>query len=276
MHTLFVELYETLATQIDDNRNNTHSLKDTKDYKWEWNKEDVKHELAKILNSEPSELEPLFSRLAKCAAIPGMYYSAYVFDVTKDRNFTDIYEFLNGSEGFFTGISFLVEFYYGDSILEESVYVRLSDFGEYYIYDMKPYNKKVYKNNSSKIEDTSKYGIFKKEHPEEAAYIEKWRKSDKDLGLELEKWGDMLWLGRHLHLKLKGDISKIDPDVWKKALESEETVIDKWKDDEDFRKYMLYNSPLPDEKYGDTNWKEISCNVGALTYLLEGEWDLSS
>ena len=270
MHKLFIKLYEDLCRQIDDNRNNTHNLKEKDE--WNWTKEECKIEIAKILNSDPDKLEPLFSRLAKCEAIETFHYDAHVFDETTDKIFTDVWEFLNGAcESGFSGLSFLVQFEDGDESLNESVYIRVSQCGEYYIYDFKPYIIADYSKNDNKIKDTSKYGIFKDTHPGWAEYIEKWKKSEKNLSEELSKWEDMLWLGRSLALSdnyeepQRTEVKKI-----------ENNVITKLKDDPDFRKYMFDNDCGLDERWGDTNWKEISCNVGALRYLLYGEWDLSS
>ena len=128
MHKLFIKLYEDLCRQIDDNRNNTHNLKEKDE--WNWTKEECKIEIAKILNSDPDKLEPLFSRLAKCEAIETFHYDAHVFDETTDKIFTDVWEFLNGAcESGFSGLSFLVQFEDGDESLNESVYIRVSLLG---------------------------------------------------------------------------------------------------------------------------------------------------
>lgn len=121
-----------MCRQIDDNRNNTHNLKEKDE--WNWTKEDCKIGIAKILNSDPDKLEPLFSRLAKCEAIETMHYDVHVFDETTDDIFPNICEFHNGTgDSEFSWLSFLVEFYDGDEILNESVYVRVSENYEYII-----------------------------------------------------------------------------------------------------------------------------------------------
>ena len=49
MHKLFIKLYEDLCRQIDDNRNNTHNLKEKDE--WNWTKEECKIEIiAEIIN----------------------------------------------------------------------------------------------------------------------------------------------------------------------------------------------------------------------------------
>lgn len=270
MHKLFIDLYENLCRQIDDNRNNTHNIKEKDE--WGWSKEDCKIEIAKVLNSEPEKLEPLFSRLAKCEAIETMHYDAHVFDETTDKIFTDIWEYHNGAcESGFSGLSFLVQFENGNTTLNESVYVRISDCGEYYLYDFKPCSIIDYKENNDDIIDTSEYGIFKRVHPNWAEYIEKWKKSNKNLSEELSKWEKMLWLGRSLAYS-----DDYEEPLRTRVKEIEKDVLIKYKDDPDFKRYMFDDDSEPDEEWGDTNWKEISCNVGALRYLLYGEWDLSS
>ena len=270
MHKLFIKLYEDLCRQIDSNINNTHNLKE--ENKWEWTKDDCKTEIAKILNSDPDMLEPLFSRLAKCEAIETMHYEAHVFDETTDKIFTDIWEFLNGAQANgFSGLSFLVEFEDGTESLDESVYVRVSDGGIYYMYDFKPCITADYAKNSDKVKDTSKYGKFKNAHPDLAKYIEKWKKSNKNLSEELSKWENMLWLGRSLAIS-----DNLEETKRTEVKEIEKNVITKLKDDPDFQKYMLNNDAKSDEELGYNRWEEIRCNVGALRYLLWGEWNLDS
>lgn len=271
MHKLFIELYERLSRQIDNNRNNTHNIKD-EGSKYDWTKKDCKIEIAKVLNSNPEKLEPLFSRLAKCAAIETMQYDAHVFDETTDKNFTSIWEYLNGPvENGFSGLSFLVEFNDGCEPLDESVYIRITEDGAYYIFDFKPRAIVDYSKNNSNVKDTSKYGKFKAEHPDLAEYVEKWKMSSKNLEEELSKWADMLWLGRSL-----AHSDNYEEPTRTAAKKAEIEVINKWKDDKDFKKYMYDDGREPDDEWGDNHWKEISCNVGALRYLLYGEWDLSS
>lgn len=112
-------------------------------------------------------------------------------------------------------------------------------------------------------------------------YVKKWKHlSKKELDREETKWSDFLWLGRHLYLKFQtttfeddfksGDQTRID--IAKGAMECEEKVIAKYKDDPDFIRYMVDTK----SENGDEEWKEITNNVGALRYLLWGEWDLSS
>ena len=103
-------------------------------------------------------------------------------------------------------------------------------------------------------------------------YIEKWKDSNKDLNEELKKWADMLWLGRSLSL-----IEHSDKRTRNKVIKIQKQVVNKWKNDPDFNKYMYSDNDIqPDKEYGDSYWAEISCNVGALRYLLNGEWNTDS
>ena len=103
-------------------------------------------------------------------------------------------------------------------------------------------------------------------------YIEKWKDSNKDLNEELKKWADMLWLGRSLSL-----IEYYDKETRDGVIKAQNQVINKWNDDSDFNKYMYSGNDIHlDEEYGDSHWAEISCNVGALRYLLNGEWNTDS
>lgn len=103
-------------------------------------------------------------------------------------------------------------------------------------------------------------------------YIEKWKNSDKDLKKELTKWGDMLWLGRSLSL-----VKYYDKETQKRVIKEHNEIIEKYMKDPDFKKYMFDGDDIKEDKqYGDSHWAEISCNVGALRYLLSGEWNTDS
>lgn len=103
-------------------------------------------------------------------------------------------------------------------------------------------------------------------------YIEKWENSDKDLKKELTKWEDMLWLGRSLALS-----DYYDKKTLKQVAKICDNIISKYKKDPDFQKYMYSGDDMKeDDQYGDSYWAEISCNVGALRYLLNGEWNTDS
>lgn len=272
MDTLFIDFYNNAADQIDSNLNHTHDFTDESDV-WVMSKDDCKREIVKMLNSDPEDLEPLYSRLAKCKASIPRHYMVHVFDGEHDENHFNIGEYLNGKEeNGFSGLSILVEFEEGDQELNESVYIRFTDYGEFCIYDLKPCHRVSYEKNSDKIEDTSSWGEFKKNNPREAEYVIKWQNSNKDLDYELEKWSDMLWLGRSLAFH-----DSYPEEQRKGVLEIERKVIEKYKDDPDFQKYMYdTESGTPDEEYGDSKWTEINLNTGALRYLCYGEFDLDS
>lgn len=112
-------------------------------------------------------------------------------------------------------------------------------------------------------------------------YIEYWigmSKGDKEYikGQE-DKWSDFLWLGRHLYLKETGKLYDSPSDIINGALKGEKKVMDTYKDDPDFIKYMTNKiPPVPDEEYGDDHWREVCMNVGALRWILSGEWNLDS
>lgn len=275
MDTLFIELYECLANQIDSNRNDTHRIPEEKEWDDELNKDDCKYHIRQILNSDPEYLEPLYSRMAKCKAIKSRKFDAHVFDGDRDYLATSVWECLNGPcEAGYLGLAFLITFEEDGHDLDESVYIRATENGTFKVYDLKPYREEEYEENSDTTDDTSSWGEFKKENPRAASYIEKWEKSDKDLGKELTKWEKMLWLGRSLAMH-----DSYPEPTKAEVIKLEQKVIEEYKDDPDFQKYMYINGrgiTEYDEEYGDKSWAEINCNVGALRYLLWGEWDLDS
>ena len=117
-------------------------------------------------------------------------------------------------------------------------------------------------------------------------YVSKWiNEADKYkskqrqnfLAQECERWSDWLWLGRHYHNKKTGVFNDTNIDIAKQAYEEAEKLENKYKDDPDFIEYMCERKTAkPDEEFGDTCWREISMNVGALRWLLTGEWFLDS
>ena len=110
----------------------------------------------------------------------------------------------------------------------------------------------------------------KKITKEQKEYLKKWDEfSDEDINNQLDKWSDFLWLGRHLYLK---SIEKVNIKDHKEAFEYEEEIINRYKNDIDFLRCMVF----PQSENGDEEWEEILNNVGSLTYLSYGKWDLSS
>ena len=112
---------------------------------------------------------------------------------------------------------------------------------------------------------------------EQKKYLKKWDGlSKEDLIKEEEKWGEFLWLGRHLYLKHEtpvfenyfksGDEEKIK--IAKDAFEAEERIVNKYENDPDFIRCMI----IPESENGDKEWNEITNNVGSLRYLTCGDW----
>lgn len=98
-------------------------------------------------------------------------------------------------------------------------------------------------------------------------YITKWKDSGKDLEKEEKKWGDFLWLGRSLAIH-----QMIDPEILDEVIKIEQKMIKKYANDPDFLKYMVADTNN-DVAYA---WREINYNVGALRYILFGDWNLDS
>ena len=98
-------------------------------------------------------------------------------------------------------------------------------------------------------------------------YVTKWKYSGKDLKKEEKKWGDFLWLGRSLAIH-----QMIDPGILDEVIKIEQEMIEKYADDPEFLKYMVADS----DEYVAGGWREINNNVGALRYILFGDWNLDS
>lgn len=114
---------------------------------------------------------------------------------------------------------------------------------------------------------------------EQKSYVNKWNHLSKDeLIKEETKWGDFLWFGRHLALKStflgqylsSGEENKIK--IAKQAAREEANVICTYGDNPDFIRCFI--NPLSPN--GDKEWKEVTNNVGALRYLISGDWDTDS
>lgn len=114
---------------------------------------------------------------------------------------------------------------------------------------------------------------------EQKNYVSKWNHlSTEELIKEEKKWSDFLWFGRHLAIKptflgqylSSGDADKIK--IAKGAAKDEANIICTYGDDPDFIRCMIN----PESDHGDKEWEEITNNVGALRYLLSGDWDTDS
>ena len=117
-------------------------------------------------------------------------------------------------------------------------------------------------------------------------YIIKWR--DKAYGKskkkqkefwdkELARWEAWLWLGRHYWSRENHVFDDTPGDIVKQAYIEAEKIEKEYENDPEFIEYMCERKTAEsDEEFGDTCWREISMNVGALRWLLCGDWFLDS
>lgn len=104
----------------------------------------------------------------------------------------------------------------------------------------------------------------------------------KILQSEARKWGDFLWLGRHLYLlvysryfdKEKDKMTETEAEIQEKVLQSGEEIIKKYTSDHDYDFLRCFDATV--SKNGDKEWEHICNNVGTLREFLWGEWNLDS
>lgn len=122
----------------------------------------------------------------------------------------------------------------------------------------------------------------KKEQNLRELYIKKWTDllADADEGTrkkilekQLKKWGKIWWLGGHENItaeawKKYAEMAN-DPDIKDKADYGAEKIKESLKDDIDFLRIW---GGYDDNKTG----YEVQYNLGAIRYLLEGEWTLDT
>ena len=95
---------------------------------------------------------------------------------------------------------------------------------------------------------------------------------------EESRWGDFLWLGRHLALVDGGFFDKAktpeEAEFNKLAVQEGEAMVKRYKDCADHDFVMCFE--YPSSENGDDEWEHICNNVGTLREFLWGEWNLDS
>lgn len=112
-------------------------------------------------------------------------------------------------------------------------------------------------------------------------YIDKWNnlvaglsELDKKMILERQErlWACMLWLGRQLCIKSNHRVWNTVYTEEQRCLseKAEKEINDRYRNNPDFINGIVNAVST------DTGWDEINNNVGALRYILDDKWDLTS